>query len=87
MTVSSATGFPPQEKQKPHNAEADFLLRVFTRERRNAELSYLLPIYFRPTVKNPVCRPFLLARQLLITYRVAGCCTKCRNDHAPNRLA
>ena len=60
--------FRPQKTRSPHNEEADFLLRVFPRERRYAELGYLLPVYFRPTVKNPVCRPFLLARQLLIAY-------------------
>jgi hypothetical protein len=60
--------YSTKKNKKPAPKQADFSLRVFPRERRYAELSYLLPVYLRPTVKNPVCRPFLLARQLLIAY-------------------
>ena len=57
-----------QETKKPAQGEAGFLRRVFSRERRYAELGYLLPMFsIEPAVKNPVYRPFHSARQLLST--------------------
>lgn len=47
----------------------ELLARVFLsflRERRYAELGYLLPFSIGPAVKNPVYRPFLITRLLQV---------------------
>ena len=67
--VGQTAGRLPRKTRSPHIERRASCCVFFLRERRYAELSYLLPVYLRPTVKNPVCRPFLLARQLLIAYR------------------
>ena len=46
-----------KKNKKPAHREAGFLLRVFRRERRNAELSYLLSICFGPAVKTRCVGP------------------------------
>jgi hypothetical protein len=46
-----------QEKQEALTEDAGFLLRVFPRERRYAELSYLLPFYLGLAVKTRCVGP------------------------------
>ena len=45
-------GKASQEKQEALTEDAGFLLRVFPRERRYAELGYLLPFYLGLAVKT-----------------------------------
>ena len=59
-----------QEKQEAHTARGGLLVRVFLRERRYADLGYLLPFYLGPAVKTRCIGPFSLARQLLVDYQV-----------------
>ena len=42
----------PQEKRRSPQGKRGFLLRLFPRERRYAELGYLLPFPIGPTVKT-----------------------------------
>ncbi len=46
-----------KKSEKPVREEVGFLLRVFPRERRYAELGYLLPFYLRPAVKTRCIGP------------------------------
>ena len=47
----------PQEKQEALTEDAGFLLRVFPRERRYAELGYPLPIFIERAVKTRCVGP------------------------------
>ena len=64
----------PQEKQEALTEESGFLLRVFPRERRYAELGYLLPIYLRLAVKTRCVGPssWHALYSYLITLRTFG---------------
>ena len=46
----------PRETRSPHS-EAGFLMRVVPKERRYAELGYLLPFYLGPAVKTRCVGP------------------------------
>ena len=67
--VNRITAYPSLKKnKKPAQREADFLLRVFSEG--EAERRTQLPVahLFQASGQNPVCRPSLLARQLLLAY-------------------
>jgi hypothetical protein len=49
--------FASQETQEALTKDAGFLLRVFPRERRHAELGYLLPFYLGLAVKTRCVGP------------------------------
>ena len=55
--TSPNLGRPPKKHKKPAQEEAGFLLRVFLRGRRYAELSYLLPFPIGPAVKTRCIGP------------------------------
>jgi len=58
-TVLPVCEFARQERQEARQkrVEAGFLLRVFPKERRYAELGYLLPILIGPAVKTRCVGP------------------------------
>ena len=55
--VGGWRGTSSQEKQEALTEDAGFLLRVFPRQRRYAELGYLLPFYLGPAVKTRCIGP------------------------------
>ena len=61
-----------QEKQEAHVKEAGVLLRVFCEgEAVRRTWSPAVHVSYRTSGKNPVYRPFLLARQLFADYHVS----------------
>ena len=56
LAKSRLTGIPKNNK-KPAQREAGFLLRLFPRERRYADLGYLLPSSIGPAVKTRCIGP------------------------------
>jgi hypothetical protein len=54
----------PKKSKKPAQRGGLLVAYFFLSEGRYAELGYQVPFYLGPAVKNPVYRPFLLARQL-----------------------